>query len=266
MRYETFHPSDALKDLVKEYWVFENEDDSISTQKIIPDGFSEIIIHYGDAYRINLTGKWEDQSTILFSSQISKYFFLENTGRSGMLGIKLYPAAFNELFQKDISPLIDRVVPLENLIGKHMLPLKTRQKEGISVEKRVAKAEAWLLSQLTNLKPQTKIQHCLKVIFESHGMTDIDELAKNIDLSTRQLERQFKKVIGLTPKFYCRIIRFNYIFEVMKVHKDSWVRTALQSGYFDQSHFIKNFKEFTGEEPSAYGFDEVNLANFFLLK
>lgn len=266
MHFETFHPSDSLTQLVREYWIYENEDTSVSTQKIIPDGFGEIIIHYGDPYRINLNGQWETQQSLLFSSQISKSFFLENTGKSGMLGIKLYPAAFNELFQKDISPFTDQVVPLEGLIGESILPLKAIQEVGITLKNRLANAESWLVSLLTNLKPQTKIKHCLKVIFESHGMTDIDELAMSIDLSVRQLERQFKKVIGLTPKFYCRIIRFNYIFEVMKEHKDSWVRTALQSGYFDQSHFIKNFKEFTGEEPSAYGFDEVNLANFFLQK
>ncbi|MEP5072365.1 MAG: helix-turn-helix domain-containing protein, partial [Crocinitomicaceae bacterium] len=113
---------------------------------------------------------------------------------------------------------------------------------------------------------QSKVKHCVESIFASHGMIDIVQMAEDVQLSTRQLERLFKKVIGLSPKFYCRIIRFNYIFEVMKEQKDSWIRTALQSGFFDQSHFIKNFKEFTGEEPSNYGFDDVNLANFFLKK
>lgn len=266
MHYESFSPAESLKGLVKEYWIFENNDPTPNRQKIIPDGYSEIIIHYGDAYRINLSGKWEIQSSMLFSSQISKFFNLENTGASGMIGIKLYPAAFNQLFHIDISTYTDKVVPLQELISTESEPLTELESNNVSIAERVQLAERWLESQLNNLKPQEKIEMCIHEIFNTHGMIDIEQLASNISLSTRQLERLFKKVIGLTPKFYSRIIRFNYIFEVMKEQKNTWIRTALQSGYFDQSHFIKNFKEFTGDEPSNYGFDEKNLANFFLKK
>ena len=72
-------------------------------------------------------------------------------------------------------------------------------------------------------------------ILEQKGITDIEAVASEIDLSSRQLERQFKKMIGLTPKFYSRIIRFSNIFQVMDSEDTSWVKVALQSGYFDQS-------------------------------
>lgn len=265
MRYESFQPSHNLTELVKEYWIFESDDPTVSQQKIIPDGFSEIIIHYGDPYRINLNGRWEQQKRMLFSSQISKYFFLENTGKSGMLGIKLYPTAFHELSQLNVSDITDQVIPLDTVISGTE-SLSKIQNENSSMKQKVELAESWLEKHLTDINPQEKIRTCISQIHENHGMIDIDQMADEVALSIRQLERQFKKVVGLTPKFYCRIIRFNYIFEVMKEQNDSWVRTALKSGYFDQSHFIKNFKEFSGEEPSSYGFDEVNLANFFLRK
>lgn len=266
MHYESFAPAVSLKHLVKEYWVFENEDPTVYTQKIIPDGYSEIIVHYGDPYKINRSGSWESQSSLLFSNQISKFFFLENTGKSGMIGIKLHPTAFYQLFQIDVSSLTDRVLPLDRIMGEISKGLHPAQAKEMSITNRVMLAEGWMKDQLQNLQPQPKIDQCIASIFESHGMTDMEQLAKDVELSTRQMERLFKKVVGLTPKFYCRIIRFNYIFEIMKEHKNSWIRTALQSGYFDQSHFIKNFKEFTGEEPTNYGFDEINLANFFLKK
>ncbi len=265
MRYESFAPSDSLKKLVKEYWVYENEDPAIHRQKIIPDGYSEIIIHYGDPYRINLSGEWKPQSSMLFSSQISKYFFLENTGVSGMLGIKFHPAAFYQLFQMDVSEYTDRVIDLKKIISRTE-GLDEIMDTGISINQRVKLAEEWLKGKLSNLQPQEKVEQVISKVFETHGMIDIGQMAEEVDLSSRQLERLFKKVIGLSPKFYSRIIRFSYIFEVIKEQKDSWIRTALQSGFFDQSHFIKNFKEFTGEEPSSYGFDEINLANFFLKK
>lgn len=266
MHFESLQPSDRLKSLVKEYWIYENEDGLMTEQKIIPDGYSEIIIHYGDLYQVNLHGDWETQSRILFSSQITKYFYLKNIGKSGMLGIKLYPSAFYSLFGIDLSSTINQVLPLEQLLFSDLSELHEITKENLESIDRVNQAEEWLQKQLLKHEPQAKTDRCIHKIFEKKGMIDIAELARDIQLSTRQLERMFKKVIGLTPKFYCRIIRFNHIFEVIKNHKDSWIRTALQSGFFDQSHFIKNFKEFTGEEPSNYGFDEKNLANFFLKK
>lgn len=266
MHYESFEPADSLKNLVKEYWIFENEDATPHKQKIIPDGYSEIIIHYGDPYQINLSGTWENQESILFSSQISKFFFLENLGKSGMLGIKLHPEAFHQLFQIDVSLYTDQVIHLNKVIPDTCSGLELIQNKTLSISERVHLAETWLESQLNNLVYQKKITQCIAAIFKTHGMIEVEQMAADVKLSIRQLERLFKKIVGLTPKFYCRIVRFNYIFEVIKEQKDSWIRTALQSGFFDQSHFIKNFKEFTGEEPSNYGFDEMNLANFFLKK
>lgn len=265
MIFEHHPPPPALKGLVKEFWIYENEDAQPTIQKVIPDGYSEIIIHYGAPYRMKMDSNWETQSTILFSSQISNYFYLENTEKSGMIGIKLHPVAFYELFQVDIDPLSNQIIPLEKIIPDQVGELKEIQDSSQNVEDKVQIAQQWMLSQLENRKP-SKVREVVDQILEKKGLVDIDSLGDQVQLSTRQLERNFKKVVGLTPKFYSRIVRFNYIFEVMKEQNDSWIRTALQSGYFDQSHFIKNFKEFTGEEPSQYGFDEKNLANFFLIR
>jgi methylphosphotriester-DNA--protein-cysteine methyltransferase len=75
-----------------------------------------------------------------------------------------------------------------------------------------------------------------------------------------------RKFIGLPPKFYARLIRFNYIFSLIQDKKLTWSELASQSGYYDLSHFVKNFQSFTGEDPSSYVFEDENLANFFLLK
>jgi transcriptional regulator GlxA family with amidase domain len=91
-------------------------------------------------------------------------------------------------------------------------------------------------------------------------------MQKDFFITERQLERLFKKYIGLSPKFYSRIIRFNHIFQLVKEKRISWLEITHLSGYFDQSHFIRDFKAFTGEEPSQYFFDAPDMANFFLKK
>lgn len=105
-----------------------------------------------------------------------------------------------------------------------------------------------------------------ELIFESNGMAGIKDLCEAGNKSERQLQRLFKKYIGLSPKYYARIIRFNYIFRLIKEKERSWAEIVFESGYYDQSHFIRNFKAFTGEDTSAYYFEAPNMANFFLNK
>jgi transcriptional regulator GlxA family with amidase domain len=97
-------------------------------------------------------------------------------------------------------------------------------------------------------------------------MITVAEITAIAGVGERHLERLFKQYIGLSPKFFTRIIRFSTIFQLIEQQDPSWAGLAYETGYFDQSHFIRNFKAFTGEDPSRYGFDEKNMANFFLKK
>ncbi len=97
-------------------------------------------------------------------------------------------------------------------------------------------------------------------------MATVAELCQAGSLGERQLQRLFKRYIGLSPKYYARIIRFNHIFQLIKEGGHNWAEIIFLSGYYDQSHFIRNFKAFTGEDPSGYFFQEQNMANFFLNK
>lgn len=268
MLFKRFEPSEELKTFVKEYWVFENPDPQIHRQKIIPDGYCEIIFHYRSPYRLNLHGEWELQSRTLLAGQISGHFLIENTGPTGMIGIKLQPAAPFQLFGLSMERFKDKVADLAATLGGMDNEMVQLSKPALPMAKRVKLAERWLSSrsQPDAAQNSNRVTTAVENIFEQKGLTDIESLSKKVHVSKRHLEREFKQAVGLTPKFFCRIVRFNYIFEIMSTGDESWIEIALQSGHFDQSHFIKNFKEFTGEEPSKYGFDEANLANFFLRK
>lgn len=262
-----FHKQDApahLAHIIRQYWIVENPDPTPFRQKVVPDGYGEIIVHYGDPYRIQLYEAWETQALLLLSGQIRKYFFLENTGASAMLGIKLMPSALHSLFSIDMSLLTDKVVPLHTVTAN--TPPMALSEAKRSPEERIQIAETWIENLLSEKPPvdSSRVDQITKLIIEKKGMVDIETLAGSQGISRRHLEREFKKYIGLTPKYFARIVQFNYIFEAMQAQDNRWVDVALNSGYFDQSHFIKNFKAFTGEAPSQYGFDEKNLANFFL--
>lgn len=266
MIYRRIEPTASLRDLVVCYWIIDSEGNrEVHRQKIIPDGYPELIFHYGDPYRISISGEWEQQSKYLVAGQIRNHFYLENTGSSGMIGIKLQPAALHELFGLVMAPLTDQVIPFEEVFPDQ-LPALNRVLEALpDHEQVIALIEQWL-SALPVYTVSNPVRRALCLIFEKKGMVEVSELVIRSGVVERHLQRLFKRQVGVSPKFYCRIVRFSYIFQLIEEKDFSWAHVAFKSGFSDQSHFIKNFKEFTGEDPTKYLFEMENLANFFLKK
>lgn len=266
MIYERRPPAPPIRSIINCYWLIDSEGDgTVEKQKIVPDGYPELIIHYGDPYRINLNGSWQLQERQLLAGQIKNHFYLENTGTSGMIGIKLNPTSPTHLFGIDMSDFTGQVLPLAD-------PIKALL-SGLDLS--ATPDHESLFSQLDLLFTSFLEQHpiserpvdkAIALILQHHGSWSLSQLAATCQCSERQLERQFKRYVGLSPKFYSRIIRLGYIFELMQQGDPNWSDLVYDSGFYDQSHFIKNFREFTGEDPSSYGFDEENMANFHLKK
>lgn len=233
-------------------------------QKIIPDGYLEMILHYGDPYQINIDGIWRTQSKYLLAGQLTHHFYLENTGQSGMIGIKFKPAAVHDLFGLEMFRLVNKVVELFGAIGLKGQPfvdfLRTGNFDNLSDH-----VERLIIPLIPDAQP-SKTYDAVDLIIEKKGLLSIGQITESVGISERQLERLFKRVVGLTPKRFCRIIRFAHIFKLVESGDVGWAKIALDSGFFDQSHFIKDFKAFTGEDPSRYTFNDQNMANFFMRK
>ncbi len=264
MIYEQVSPKTELSHIVKSFWLIDSEGDkTIHQEKVIPDGYPELIFHYGDAYRINISGSWEIQENTILAGQIRNYFFLENTGESKMFAIKLQPWTPKELFDVEMPSITDRVIPVQ---GAMLDTLKGVQKiavSSISFSDKVRQIEDWFDRFILEKDLSTKYRVTQKMIDE-RGSISLKQLQEEYQIGERSMERYFKTYIGLPPKFYARVIRFSYIFQLVQEKEIDWADIVYRAGYYDQSHFIKNFKEFTGEDPSKYGFSEENMANFFL--
>jgi len=266
MNFQKIIPTDGLRHIINCYWFVDSGDDcEILVQKIIPDGFPELIFHYGDPYEINLSGIWERQSQYLVAGQIKKYFFLRNTGRSGIVGIKLMPAALSDVFGISMDQLTSRVVPLSEVRSDKLTALIGMAVSGITPEAVAARFDAFFEEVALRRQVATVTQNTIvDSILGSRGTASIGELCRQAKISERSLERFFRHHVGLTPKYFSRIIRFSNIFKLIEKGDPSWVDVAYLTGYYDQSHFIRDFKAFTGEEPSKYLFEHPTIANFFL--
>jgi len=265
MLYKKLLPSVYLRSLIDCYWVIEDDSKEIVQQKIIPDGFPEIIFHYGEVYRINITGEWVVQPNMLFSGQIKNHFLLENTGSSGMIGIKLKPTAASQCFGINMHSFTDRVVELGIVVNDQFDSISDKLVSNIPYQQKIDTLNTFFEGiKLESSENTDLVDQALALIFESNGLMSIADLQDKTGINERKLERLFAKHVGLSPKFYSRIIRFNYIFRKVENTRMSWSELALIAGFYDQSHFIKNFTEFTGEEPSRYFFENQNMGNFHL--
>lgn len=267
MLFKRIEPEKELSSIIECFWIIENEDKTPGKQKVIPDGFVEIIFHFGDPYRIQLAEEWITQGRSLLAGQISKYFFLENSGAANILGVKLKPTALTHLYAVPLHLFTDKVVNLSDVQQLQMHILEKKIHSSDSHEERIKIISKYFkeLPSFTNYKISA-IDIAVGETFKRNGMATIAELTNAAGVGERQLENLFKKYIGLSPKLFTRIIRFNYIFQLAEQKSDNWTSLAHEAAYYDQSHFIRNFKKFSGESPSAYSFDEKNMANFFLKK
>ncbi|RKE94788.1 helix-turn-helix domain-containing protein [Ichthyenterobacterium magnum] len=267
MNYFQKKPSSKLSSYIKEFWQIEgNGFINKKRDKIIPDGYPELIFHYKDAYKSNINKTWNTQSKYLIAGQIKNHFYIENTGETGMFGIKFQPAALTKLFSINMALHTDKVTTLDSYLFSILKDVITNATSETPFEEKVNAIEIWFNNFVTThtQKPHI-IDKAIEIIMSSNGATTIKDITRNLTIGERTLERYFKTYVGLSPKFFCRIIRFSHIFKIVSDSKN-WTDVTYQTGYYDQSHFIKNFKEFTGEDPSKYGFNAINMANFFLNK
>jgi AraC-like DNA-binding protein len=264
MPFYRYEPPESLRGLIECYWMVDDETREPQTQKIIPDGYPEIIFHFGDPYRIKLHKDWELQPKTLLAGQLTRYFYIENTGTSFVFGIKFQPSALTHLFDIAMRELTDKVVELRKKIpGIH--ELEPELKRDRDHRRMITIVNDYLTRTASGFVPGV-VDHAVSLIFSTQGKISIGEICDQTKTGERQLERLFNRYIGLTPKFYCRVIRFSFIFKVIQNKRLSWADLGLEAGFYDQPHFIRNFKAFSGEDPSKYFFNSPTLANFFLRK
>lgn len=264
MKFIRIAPHEKLQHLIECYWIIESDEPTPHLEKIIPDGFTELIFHYGDAYRSKISGAWRRQGSNLLAGQISNYFYLENTGTSGIIAVKFKPAALTQLFGLDMSQYTDQIADVVST-EKQLLELRDKIIPFENEHRSKEILDNYFI-EISRDITESPVTAAIDLVFKTNGMASVKELAGAAGVGERQLERLFKRYVGLSPKYYARIIRFNYIFQFIQSKNTPWAEIVYQSGYYDQSHFIRNFKAFTGEDPTSYFFDEDNMANFFLKK
>ena len=243
MRYRRFAPGHAASAFVDHYWTLEAAEPA-GCQRVVPDGSPELIVHLGTPFESRNHADWRRQPRCFVAGQLTGPLFLRGAGPSRILGVTFRPDGLTGIL--DASPS-------ELAAGIHAL-------DGLDVED-IPQLEVWLLSR--RRRPADPIvAEAVGRITSLHGACDMASLARDLGISTRQLERRFADRTGLAPKLFARMRRFQSVFPTIE-EGGNWASIAAARGYYDQAHLVRDFREFAGEPPTALlGGDD--LARHFL--
>ncbi|HEV7781410.1 MAG TPA: helix-turn-helix domain-containing protein [Chitinophagaceae bacterium] len=267
MNYQVFTPSPELQPFVKCFWTLEDEGkDTLIKQRVIPDGCMEMIFHCGDRYR----QYFEDGTSLLqprcfIFGQISNYIDIAPTGVSNIVAARFLPEGLAPFLKIPVTHLENKAVDLESLFGSAGKELEEKVIAAVKTGERIGLIEIFLLSLLTEPAAIDMItRNCVDIILRSQGQLDITELAGKANVNRRNMERKFVSMIGMSPKQLSRVVRLQATIKMLGQQKfTSLTSLAYENGYYDQAHFIRDFKEFAGTSPKSFFAGNLQLAALF---
>lgn len=270
MNYQTFEPQPDLSPFINCYWTLSApKEDKPEKQRIVPDGCMEMIFHLGDLYKQYIDGDhYVVQPKCFVFGQITKPLHIEPIGETNIFAVRFQADGFNPFAAIPINHMENTAVPLETLFGEAGIILESKMLAATKPEEYIAIAEQFLLNALTDTKQIDKtIKDSVAMMLELNGQLSIDELSENLNVNRRMLERKFASVIGVSPKQLAKIVRLQTTLKmVLKNDFKNFTTIAHENNYYDQAHFIKEFKEFTGVSPKEFYSENLKLSNLFIEK
>lgn len=256
MTYLEFRPLPELADHIQLVWVMESEteEDVLPREQIMPDGIVEIVFHWGDPWHTLQDNRRFVQPQSFAISMMRKLVEIESAGRTGLVAVRFYPWGAYHYFAEPIQNFLDTTIPCERLWPGLMNGLMEGLSAERGIEARVAIVQSFLRERLSeHRRNQPEIDDAIRMIRDSQGQLSVAEICARTSLSKKQLERKFLTSIGTTPKIFARISRFLAICHHLKDHRNrSLTGIAYECGFYDQAHFIKEFKEFSGFTPREF--------------
>lgn len=186
---------------------------------------------------------------------------------SSMFVIQFKAAGAYPFLHIPIEELTEKIVPAEDVVGSDVLHLREHILNAETVADKFMVAETWLNNRYDYTKaPSGDISNVLEKL-QKEPVTNLNNILATFPNTQKHLIDLFKKHVGLTPKYYQRILRFNEILQrIQHKEKITWTDIAYSCGYSDQSHFIKEFKHFSGFNPKEFiNQSHNNQQNFFPL-
>lgn len=267
MKHEIFGPSNDLAEFVKCYWTLESlKEKTPARNTIVPDGCMKLIFHYGDLYRHYPENEISQTLPRCFLiGQLTRPYVVEPTGITGTFFVCFHPNGFLPFTTIAIKEMENTAVTLKKLFGNDGQRIEQKILNANSTSEKINLVETFLLNQLTDeINAEHIVKSTVETILAANGQFSVNEFSQQNNVNRRQLVRKFSTAIGLSPKQLSKIIRIQATLKALLTKEvTSLTDLAYENDYFDQAHFIKDFKEFTGLTPKEFYKENLKMSLIF---
>ena len=246
------HP--VLKGYVEKIWVFESDgkvpDDDMKL--VVPNGMVKLVI----PFKNGLYGKMEGWEMLSKESKVTligicdkpSIVEVQEDSASGSIGVEFNPMGVYRFFSVRQSEIRNTIHPFSDVFGRQALLLEDMLANEPLVAKKLGIVERFLLN-IFSTKEDSVFEYCTKRIAQTKGLVTIRQLEKETGYSSRWLTMKFEEKIGVSPKNLCAITRFHTSYQAIAFNTG---KDDIYNLYYDQSHFIREFKRFTGLPPAKF--------------
>lgn len=266
MDYQLYLPDDTLSRYVKCYWSLANEAANASRERIFPDGCIELIFNTGDLMR-----KYDSETTFhiqprsFIHGQITKFLEIEPTGETKIFSARFHPGGLQRFVNLEVGDFTGITKTVGEIWGNDGMMLEQEIFAAVSDHDKITVLENFLKHQLSrSTRHDSNAEHLVEQMVETNGSVAIEMVAEKLHIGKRQLERKFVAAVGLPPKMLARILRFQHTLQLIENGEFiNLTQVAYDGGFYDQAHFIKDFKQFTGLNPKKYFSENLEMAKYF---
>ncbi|MDO6431667.1 helix-turn-helix domain-containing protein [Flavitalea sp. BT771] len=263
MQYQEYIPSKALSKYIKCYYIYVSGSNIVIEDKAFATGCVEMMFNLeGVQWEININNQFVSTPGVELWGQIIKPLAFRTPGKNRMFGIRFYPHAASAFLNEDISLFNDSVTDLTGVIGQPVQELHRKLVDAGSAHQRIALVETFLLKRLSlfekKLDKLELVQAVMSELKKEDFFDNISNVASRYGITSRYLQKIFLLHTGITPKLYSKINRFQNSLLLIGKGGSSLTSIAYDCGYADQSHFIRDFKSFTGNPPSVFNIDNTS--------
>jgi len=258
MRSYRYIPAPPLSEFVELLWLYEGYQQPHSKERLLPDGSMELVINLNDdltrVYDPHDTEKLRTLRGSVVVGAHSEFFVIDTAEQHSVVGVHFKPGGAFPFLGLPASELRNALVSLEDLWGGLAGELRERLLEAGRPQ-----AKLRVLEQVLLARAAARLERHPAVAFalhQFHGLPHtrtIAEVTGQIGLSAKRFIQVFSGEVGLTPKLFCRVRRFQRVLRHIGAGRPvEWAAVAVDCGYFDQAHFIRDFRAFSGINPTAY--------------
>lgn len=261
-------PCDALSPYVKQYWGLENclPGGEEHVQRIVPNGLMELTFYHANKPVLINHHQQSIEHTIL-SGHCTGPYDLVISGELLMFSVSFNPLGASMFFNLPMKEFFGCIVPARYLWKEAIDRLEGILAETRDFNQKVRLMEEFLMGRLSlkeDVYSHVRMQESIGLINQNKGIVDVDKLASSACWSRKQYERNFQDIIGTSPKQFMRIVRFQHALHYKSQHPlATLAQLAYESGFFDQSHMINEFKDLAGVTPRQYFAECEPVSDYF---